>query len=102
MGFIEAFLERSTGHGNCNSWDLNHTLSAVLWETSTAVPTFPLGRTVATVIPRLLFAMETQPRSIAHFRVTLKITSLLNESCTICRLILGHCIDCPNNTLTKK
>ena len=45
------------------------------------VPTFPLGRTAATVIPWLLCAMETRPRSIAHFRVTLKITHLLNEWC---------------------
>lgn len=62
------------------------------------VPTFPLGRTVAAVIPWLLFAMETRPRSIAHFRVTFTERMV----CTICRSILRHWIDCPNNTLMKK
>jgi hypothetical protein len=69
------------------------------------VPTFPVGGcAVPTVIPRLLFAMETRPRSIAHFRVTLKMTLSVccTNVCTICRLILRHCIDCPKNTLTKK
>lgn len=79
----------------------SYTFCSPVGDINCRVPTFPLGRTVATVIPRLLFAMETRPRSIAHFRVTLKITHLLNELCTICRLILRHCIICPNNTLKK-
>lgn len=79
-----------------------HTFCSPVGDINCRVPTFPLGRAVATVTPRLLFAMETRPRSIAHFRVTLKITRLLNEVCTICLLIWRHCIEFPNNTLTKK
>jgi hypothetical protein len=82
----------------------SYTSRSPVWDINCRVPTFPLGCAVPTVIPQLLFAMETRPRSIAHFRVTLKMTLSVccTNVCTICRLILRYCTDCPKNTVTKK
>ena len=82
VGFRTACLEQSIDHWSWTSWGLNHTLLAVLWETSN-VECLASHWDVPTVIPWLLVTMETQPTVDRSFPSHIKeyTKRLLNEWC---------------------
>jgi len=103
VGFIEAFLERSICHGSWTSCDLEHTLLQACGRHQMQSAYLPSGtyssycNSMVTICHGNTTTVDRSfPSHIKDYAFTEGMVY------TICRLILRHCIDCPNNTLMKK